>query len=130
MLFPLDEVTRYLTGIFPKLEREGALLRWPDRGGVSTLQVEAVDHHTADGRQVSEVVMLLHCSVQLLGVTAQVCSQINRWATMGALLAGSQGAEGVWTSKVGIFATDSIAGSWVAPTCRRASAPGAWARVH
>jgi len=109
MLFPLDEVTRYLTGIFPRLEREGALLRWPDRGGVSTLQVEAIDYQTADGHNVKEVVTLLHRSVQLLGVPAQACSQLNKWATMGALLAGVRDAEGVWASKVSIFATDQSA---------------------
>jgi hypothetical protein len=102
-------VTRYLTGIFPRLEREGALLCWPDRGGVSTLQVEAIDYQTADGHNVKEVVTLLHRSVQLVGVPAQVCSQFNRWATMGALLAGVKDAEGVWASKVSIFATDQSA---------------------
>ncbi len=90
MLFPLDEVSRHLSGIFPKLEREGALLSWPDRGGVSTLQVEAIDYQTHEGLKVSEVVTLLHRSVQLLGVPAQVCSQLNKLTTMGALLAGAK----------------------------------------
>jgi hypothetical protein len=109
MLFPLDLVAQYLTGIFPGLERDGAMLRWSDRGGVSSLQVEAIDYQTPAGLTVSEVVTLLHRSAQLLRVSAETCSQLNRWAALGALLAGTDGAEGMWASKVGIFANDQSA---------------------
>lgn len=109
MLFPLDEVTRYLTGVFPGLERDGAMLRWSDRGGVSTLQVEAIDFRASGEQRVSEVVTVLHRSVQLLGVPAEVCSQLNKWSAMGALLTSEKGAEGVWASKVSIFAGDESA---------------------
>lgn len=109
MLFPLDTVAAYLGGIFPRLERAGDLLRWPDRGGVSSLQVETTDYRTADNRSVVEIVTLLHRSTALQGVSPQTCRELNRFAAMGALLMGTSAAERVWASKIGIFDTDQAA---------------------
>ena len=108
MLFPLDTVVAYLTGIFPGLKRDASTLRWPDRGGVSTLQVESINYRTPDDLTVSEVVTLTHRSMQLVAVPAQATSQLNKWAAMGALLAGEGSAEGVWVSKVGIFSCNRV----------------------
>jgi len=106
MLFPLDQVEQYLQGIFASLERDSSTLRWPDHGGQSTLSVDAVDAAAPGAAAISEVVTLTHRSREYSGLSVRACSELNRYAAMGLLMAGANNAPGLWISKVGIAARD------------------------
>ena len=109
MLFPLDQAERYLAGSFAALERDASALRWADHAGQSTLRIESVNTTTPGGTAISEVATLTHRSREYSGLSARACSELNRYAAMGLLMAGESNAQGLWISKIGIAAGDQSA---------------------
>jgi hypothetical protein len=105
-LFPLDRAESYLRPDRAGLERDGNCLRWPDRDGVTELQVVPVAHRTLDGRLVSELVTLTHTSPALSSLDARTAMLWNQWATLSALVPAYDEQPTRLVCKVGVFSTD------------------------
>jgi hypothetical protein len=105
-LFPIDQVEGYIRSFKDDVQRESDVLYWSDHDGITSLKVDTLNEPTKDGLTISEQVTLEHISESLNKYEVSDLAYLNKFATIGALIAETAEQPARMVCKVGIFSQD------------------------
>ena len=127
-LFPYEQVSAYFRETFEGVSEIGEKkLSWSAYGGTTFFSLSELNHHTDDGRLVSEEVVMEFIHPGLQHVTPELASRVNKWCTLSSFIPATDNEPAKLVAKVGIFSTDGEAAERVyAPLIAMEAASVCW----